>query len=519
MRAVGGTELWMSPSESGLQERAMSLFAAAELGAELDKASFKEQQPELRIGLVNAQTDLKQADFPVLIHLFGDDRLGCDEVIDRLNEWMDPRDLATEVFGPPSEEERERPPMWRFWRVFPPRGRAALLHGSWTLETLAAEARGELDPAELDRRVEHFRRLERMLVEDGALVLKFWLHLPKAEFKRRLKRARKDPEEHFRVEERDARIFETYDDLLPRAEDLLRTTSLAEAPWHVVESTDARHRDVAVARTILESLRSRLDSPPAAPALAAASSAPVVSPGGPGRLAATDLSARLERDEYEERLEQLQSRLSQLSREARGAGLSTVLALEGWDAAGKGGAIRRMTGAMSARDYRVFPVAAPTEEERAQHWLWRFWRRLPRAGRMAIFDRSWYGRVLVERVEGFAAAHEGGRAYDEILDFEEQLVEHGWVLRKFWLHVGEDEQARRFEARAETPYKKYKLTAEDHRNRTRRADYEVAVDEMLARTDWRGAPWTVVAADDKRHARITVLAEVCSALEQGLAER
>jgi polyphosphate kinase 2 (PPK2 family) len=193
--------------------------------------------------------------------------------------------------------------------------------------------------------------------------------------------------------------------------------------------------------------------------------------------------------------------------------------MEGWDAAGKGSAIRRMTRAMDAALYRVIPVAAPTEEEKSRHYLWRFWRDLPRPGKMVIFDRSWYGRVLVERVEGFATEPEWRRAYAEINDFEEQLAEHGIVLRKFWLHISKEEQARRFEERRLTPYKKYKFTEEDERNRAKWDKYTTAVDEMLERTSTDLAPWHIVPANDKRFARIAVLREVCKGLKQGLKRK
>ncbi|MHC5023876.1 MAG: hypothetical protein ACYTGG_08180, partial [Planctomycetota bacterium] len=202
--------------------------------------------------------------------------------------------------------------------------------------------------------------------------------------------------------------------------------------------------------------------------------------------------------------------------QARDAGVTTVLVFEGWDAAGKGGVIRRITGSMSAADYTVVPIAAPTDEERDHHYLWRFWRKLPRAGRMIIFDRSWYGRVLVERVEGFARPDEWRRAYAEINDFEQQLAGRGYVVQKFWLHLDPDEQLRRFESRAKTPYKKYKLTDEDYRNRERWDDYVAAANEMIARTSAREAPWHVIPANDKRWARVETLKILCAALQERL---
>jgi polyphosphate kinase 2 (PPK2 family) len=225
------------------------------------------------------------------------------------------------------------------------------------------------------------------------------------------------------------------------------------------------------------------------------------------------MSQTIPKKKFATELEKYQGRLNRLQRKALAKGVSTIMVFEGWDAAGKGGAIRRVTGALDARSYQVIPIAAPTDEERAQHYLWRFWRHLSRAGRLTIFDRSWYGRVLVERVEGFAAEQEWKRAYSEIGEFEEDLVEYGIVLVKYWVHITQDEQLRRFKEREKADYKQWKLTDEDWRNRAKWADYERAVNEMVERTSTRLAPWTLVEGNDKYFARLKVLKTACDALE------
>jgi len=265
-----------------------------------------------------------------------------------------------------------------------------------------------------------------------------------------------------------------------------------------------------VARAILAALTERLSQAPPAPR------APAVAAAVPDVLSRVDLSSALPREEYQERIEKLQARALRAARELRKQETSTVLVFEGWDAGGKGGCIRRLTWSIDPEDYRLLPIAAPSDEERARHYLWRFWRRMPGPGGIAIFDRSWYGRVLVERVEGFASEAEWRRAYGEINDFEGQLVEHGTVVAKFWLHLDADEQLRRFEARAETDYKKYKLTDEDFRNREKWPRYEEAANEMFARTNTELAPWYLVPANDKRFARVEVLQKVCKAMERAL---
>jgi polyphosphate kinase 2 (PPK2 family) len=301
----------------------------------------------------------------------------------------------------------------------------------------------------------------------------------------------------------------------PVVERLLRRTSAPGAPWTVVESTDERYRNVTVARTVLNAITARLamDAPPGV-----ALPSDAFGPAGDRAtvLSRVDLTATLDRDAYRKRLNRLQARLHRLSLEARERGQTTVLAFEGWDAAGKGGVIRRVVGSLEAGDYRVIPTAAPSEEERRYHYLWRFWRDLPPAGTFVVYDRTWYGRVLVERVEGLAGDAEWQRAYDEINDFEAQLVERGYLVQKFWLHISADEQLARFRARETTPYKQHKITEEDYRNRERWDGYERAVNQMVLRTSSDAAPWYVVPANDKYVARIEVLERVTDGLKRAL---
>ncbi len=492
------------------------MFEAAEVGSEVPKDEYEAQLDQLRIDLVNAQYDLQRAEFPVLVILVGDDRPGVSDAVNRLNEWMDARYVRTHVFGEHTDEERGRPRNWRYWRALPGRGQLAVYTGAWVLGTLGEHLRGDIDDAGLERRLRHMERFERALADDGALVVKLWIHLPKDEFKKRVKKALKAQKSAKKngsagkLDELDVRIYERYDEMVPLAERVLRSTN-SGAAWRIVEGTDARFRDLTVARSILSALQARLsdEAPPPAPAPAPAG------PEAPSVLAGVDLEASLARPQYRKERDALQGRLRQLSRDARRHGVSSVLVFEGWDAAGKGGVIRRLTQAMDVQDYRIVPVAAPSDEELRHHYLWRFWRQLPRAGRLLIFDRSWYGRVLVERVEGLTDEAAWRRAYSEINDFEEQLIEHGMLVAKFWLHVDPEEQLRRFELREQTPYKKYKITAEDYRNRARWEDYESAVSEMVANTSTELVPWRLVSANDKRHARVEVLRAVCD----GLAER
>jgi len=485
------------------------MLEAAEVGQVLSEAAYARQTPGLRVGLINAQYDLSTADFPVIVVLAGDDRVGCNATLNTLHEWMDTRYLETFALRPPSDEELERPRLWRFWRTLPGRGQLGIYFGAWSQQVVADRARREIGEREFARRMAHGALFERTMVADGALVLKFWLHVSKREHKRRLKRAGK---RRPAGDDRDWAIYEHYDRGMPVAERMLRETSAEGSTWHIVESIDARFRDVFVARTMLDAITERLARRGARKrSRVKPRPAPVAKRTV---LAGVDLSAKLPRKRYKTQLARLQTTLARLTRRAALESRTTVLVFEGWDAAGKGGVIRRLTSAIDARDYRVAAVAAPTSEEAAHHYLWRFWRQLPRAGTVLIFDRSWYGRVLVERVEGFARVDEWRRAYDEINDFEQQLVEHGILVRKFWLHLDPETQLERFRAREETPYKKYKITEEDYRNRERWQDYEAAVHDMVVRTDTKDAPWTLVPANDKRTARVEVLRTVCRGLKQ-----
>jgi AMP-polyphosphate phosphotransferase len=480
----------------------------------VSKEAFAAQEPQLRVDLINAQYDLKDADFSVVLLVAGDDRVGMVEVIQLLHEWMDARHLDTHIFEAPTNEELERPRFWRYWSALPPRGKIGVYVGAWPLNVIGEHATGRIDDAGFEQRVAHIRRFEEALVDDGTLVLKFWIHTPRAEMEKRLKQAKKDPKKNWQIEELDWQLHEVFGKATAEVERLLSETHTGPAPWRIVDGRDDRTRDLALISGLLAALRARLAGPPSAVPAAA----DVPAGRYPDLLGQVDLGQVMDEDEYENRLEANQARLARLTRRAREQGQSTVLVFEGWDAAGKGGAIRRITQSMAVRDYRVIPFAAPTEEERARHYLWRFWRHLPRAGHMLILDRSWYGRVLVERVEGFARPDQWQRAYAEIVDFESQLVERGYVVQKFWLHIDADEQLARFKARELTPYKKYKITDEDYRNRERWNDYEAAVNEMVARTSSPGAPWHLIPANDKRFGRIQVLDRVCDALKAALGK-
>ncbi|MEW5729734.1 MAG: polyphosphate:AMP phosphotransferase [Pseudomonadota bacterium] len=504
------------------------MFEAAELGRKVSREEFDALAPGLRTELLELQQTLRTADFPVIIVFAGVDGAGKNETVNLLNEWMDPRWIVTRAYGAPSDEERERPDYWRYWRDLPPKGKVGLFLSSWYHKPLVDRAYDIIGDAEMDERLERIVHFEKTLADEGALILKFWMHLSEKAQKKRLKKLEEDPLTAWQVTETDWKHWEMYDKFAGAAERLIMHTSKGHAPWQIVEGADARYRYAVVLTTIRDAIVKHLATREAQKKVAAEMKAGApkrgkksqqVLVGQPSILSSLDMTQVLEGDDYNRHLQEQRARVATLYRKAKEKGVSTVLVFEGWDAAGKGGTIRRLTNAMNARDYQVIPIAAPTEEERAQHYLWRFWRHLSRAGRFTIFDRSWYGRVLVERVEGFCAEEAWRRAYNEINDFEEQLVESGVVVCKFWLHITAEEQLQRFKSRETIDYKKWKLTEEDWRNREKWDLYEAAINDMVEKTSTRLAPWTLVEANSKNFARVKVMRTVCDALEAALEGR
>jgi polyphosphate:AMP phosphotransferase len=492
------------------------MFESAELGHKIDKATYDAEVPKLREALLEAQIALaKQAKFPVVILIGGVDGAGRGETVNLLNEWMDPRFLQTHGMGEPSDEELDRPMMWRFWRELPPKGRIGIFLGSWYTWPILNRVRGVTKNAELDQSLERAKRLEKMLVDEGAVVLKFWMHLSKEKQQKRLKSLEKDPKARWRVTKRDWEHYTMYDKFNAVNERVIRHTSTADAPWTIVEGYDPRYRSLTVGKIILDVVTKRLKH-------AAKKAADITAPLSMSSLdklnvlKTLDMKQKLDKKKYEAELEKHQGRLAILTRSPKFSKITVVAMFEGNDAAGKGGAVRRITSALDARQYNIIPIAAPTEEERAQPYLWRFWRHVPRRGRLTIFDRSWYGRVLVERVEKFCSESDWMRAYSEINDFESQLARHNIVVVKFWLAITKDEQLRRFKEREKISFKRFKITEEDWRNREKWDAYEHAVCDMVDRTSTEIAPWTLVEANDKYFARIKVLKTLADRIEAAL---
>ncbi len=489
-------------------------------GDTLDTVDPQDPEAEvlaLRGALLDAEFDLAQAKARTLLVLVnGPDGAGKGEVLNRLCEWLDPRSVDVLAYDLTDAEENRRPPGWRYWRDLPRKGRIGLIVGSWYHLALRARALRQTDRDGFARSLRAINEFETMLDREGVTVVKIWLELaPDLSAKRfRAKRDRSSGpgrtlvREWAEVDRRKERMR-----LVEAVGTMVEASADSPQPWVVIDATDPHRRDLEVGRTVLAALRAPV---PRKPRAAKPPAKPRRITTGPSALSWLDLTQKIDKSGYEAALDAAQNRLFDLTQGKAFRKRGLICAFEGNDAAGKGSAIRRLRGALDPREARVIGISAPTEEELAHPYLWRFWRRIPDRGQTVIFDRSWYGRVLVERVEGFAAPDDWRRAYAEINHFERQLTQGGYIVQKFWLAIDPQEQLRRFEARANTQHKRFKITEEDWRNRDKLPAYSVAVEDMLALTMTESAPWTLVAANDKRFARLKVLQTLADRLEKEL---
>ncbi len=500
-------------------------LSAAESDPVLDKKAAKEQIADMRVALLKAQYALRaQARQSVLVVVTGLDGVGKGSCINMLNEWMDPRHVETLAFGAPGPELEGVPPFWRYWRHLPAKGTTGVVFGSWYQRLFEAMAEKKPDEARVMKLAHEIREFETMLTYNGVQIVKLWFHMSKKGQEDRVDALLANPDTSWQVNPIDIEVRKKFDMARSIGALAMTLTHDSYAPWVVIPSADENTRHLCTGQAVLATL-TRAPRPPVT-ASVLASETPFLPQGAVATNPASSQSARilslnqldytvkLKKNEYETLLTQYQAKLARLSRDPRAANFPLILVFEGQDAAGKGGTIRRVTHAIDARQYRAIPIAAPTDEELARPYLWRFWRKLQSRGRVSIFDRSWYGRVLVERVEGFAAEADWRRAYTEINQFEQQLTDYGAVVLKFWLAITKDEQLKRFNERKRSPFKNFKITDEDWRNRKRWDDYIVAADDMFRETSTESSPWHLIASNDKNHARIEVLRTIVEAVEE-----
>jgi polyphosphate:AMP phosphotransferase len=490
-----------------------------DLHLSLDKETYDAQIEVLMKQLRSLQKACWEKKLPVILVLEGWAAAGKGALVKKMVGYIDPRGFAVHPIWPPTTEERSYPFLWRFWQKLPACGQMSFFYHSWYTHVLEDRLFNRVSDAQVPTIMRQINAFERQMVDDGAAISKFWIHLSKKELKGRLKKLEDDELQAWRVRSEDWHQAKNYNEYKTFAEEMVVQTSTGPAPWTLVEGDCQRWARVKVltqmAATITEALdRLHLQSPPLAVTIQNH-----LEPTEPNLLSQVNLSAVLTASEYKEELRKEQTRLGKLQRKIYEQKKSVLVLFEGWDAAGKGGAIKRLTDILDPRSYVVNAFAAPTDEEKAHHYLWRFWRRLPNAGKIGIFDRSWYGRVMVERVEGFATEIEWRRAYQEINEFEENLTSAGYVLIKFWLHISQEEQLKRFTDRQENQFKQYKLTSEDWRNREKWPFYDVAVNQMIQRTSTPTAPWTLIPANDKYYARVKVVETVVEAIRNQVKGR
>ena len=491
-----------------------------DLSKKMSKKEFNTLMRELDAKLGRLQRICKEKRIPVIIAVEGFGAAGKGTMINRLIEPLDPRGFKVYTTQSETENEHYHPFLWRFWNMMPGKGRISILDRSWYRILLNDRFDGKTDAKSLATAADEINSFEKLLTDDHIVLIKFFLVISQKEQKKRLKKLAESKETAWRVTDGDWKRCEHYDEYFRLTDEALQKTDRDNAPWTIIESEDREYAAAKVISTVVKRLEDAIadaDRRAKLPRASVEESAQIFPDAfRASALAGIDLSKTLTKEQYQKQLKELQKKLSRLHGELYQRRIPVVLAFEGWDAGGKGGAIKRLTQALDPRGYEVHPVSAPNDLEKSHHYLWRFWTAVPKAGHIAIFDRSWYGRVMVERLEGFCSEDEWRRAYKEINNMEECWANSGCIVLKFWMQIDKDEQERRFTERQQNPDKQWKITDEDWRNRAKWDQYEVAVDEMLVRTSTTYAPWIIVEANSKYYARIKVLKTVVDAIEQYL---
>ena len=486
-----------------------------DLSKKLNKTEYRPIITDLEIRLAELQRKSWELQIPIIVVFAGWGASGKGTLINRLMLALDPRGFTVYSIKAPNEEESFRPFLWRFWIKTPERGRITIFDRSWYRRVTVERVDKIVSEKNCQLAYNEINAFERQLVDDGVVIVKFFLHISKKEQKKRFDLLFKSPSTSWRVTRDDWKNHDQYHDFVVATEEMIDKTDTDLAPWTIVEAHDRRFATVKVFRTVIDAVERRINKlhnnsnceKPKLQAIQAEDSLVSI-------LNQVDLSKSLTREKYECELKKYQNRIRELEHLVYLKRIPVVIVYQGWDAAGKGGNIKRLVEGMDPRGYEVVPIGPPNDIEKSHHYLWRFWMKIPKAGHFTIFDRSWYGRVLVERIEGFCTEAEWRRAFREIKEMEEHLANFGTIIIKLWLDIDEEEQLRRFKDRELTPHKQWKINGEDWRNREKRDQYQVAVDEMIFRTHTTYAPWTIIEANCKLYARIKVLKTVIKAIEE-----
>lgn len=496
------------------------MLEKVDLSKAMSKEEYKKRLEPLQAKLGMLQRECKDLNIPVMIAFEGFDAAGKGRQIGELIQAMDPRGFEVHAVKQETEDERMHPFLWRFWTKTPANGRIAIYDSSWYRRVLIERFEKTLNKEQLGHAYESIRAFERQLTDGGMVLIKLFLCIDQKEQKKRFKKLLKSEDTAWRVSKPDMKRNEKFDKYQEINEQMLQKTDTDYAPWTLIEATDRRFATIKIYATVVRYMEQAVEKAkqPRQEQGAAQTQVTEDKELQSSPLAQADLSLSYTKEEYKERLDKLQDRIEALHGELYRRRIPVVLAFEGWDAGGKGGAIKRLTQKMDPRGYVVHPTAAPNDIEKAHHYLWRFWQAMPKAGHVTVFDRTWYGRVMVERIEGFCSQTEWRRAYKEINEMESDLANAGAIVIKFWMQIDKDEQERRFKERQENPEKQWKITDEDWRNREKWDQYEDAVNEMLIRTSTPKAPWVIVEGNCKYYARIRVLETVIRAIEEKISK-
>ncbi len=458
------------------------------------------------------QMQIKEHKLPVFVLFEGWGAAGKGSVLGKVILNIDPRFFKVFTMDIPTEEEKRKPFLYRHFVKIPEAGKFCFLDSGWMDEITRECLHEDLSDKDYKKRIDSVKRFERQLTDNGYLVMKFFFHISQKEQQKRLKGLEEDANTSWRVSENDLWQNMHYEKCLKTYDQYLNDTNVSTSPWYIVDAKSKKWAQLQVLETLVSGIDTALQNRSIA--------VPLLQNVFPmekmPKLSEISLDKSLTTEEYKKELSELQAKLRVLHNELYRRKIPVVIAYEGWDAAGKGGNIKRITGALDPRGYEVQPIASPEPHEKARHYLWRFWNRLPKTGHVAIFDRTWYGRVMVERLEGFCSENDWQRAYNEINEFEKELSDWGAIIIKFWVQIDKDVQLQRFTDRQNTPEKQWKITEEDWRNREKWDYYETAVNEMMKKTSTTFAPWHVLESNDKKYARIKALKIVIEEIEKKL---
>lgn len=481
-----------------------------------DDETISQRLEIARSELAKRQMLVKEHKLPVLVVMDGWGAAGKGSVLGRVIKNMDPRFFKCETLTEPTSEDLRKPFLYRYFVKIPKEGQFSFYDGSWMESVTNSLLQGDITKKKYKEYLTGIKRFERQLNDNGYLVVKLFFHIDEKTQKKRLDELESSDVTSWRVSDSDRWQNKHYKKCLDVFDEYIEATNQFVAPWYFVDSSNKKWAELQMTEILVASIDTALKNAEAkreAPILQNTFAMKKMP-----KLADIPLDKTMTDEEYQKELDELQDRLKQLHNEIYHKKIPVIIAYEGWDAAGKGGNIKRIAAALDPRGYEVHPIASPEPAEKARHYLWRFWKRLPKDGHIAIFDRTWYGRVMVERLEGFCSENDWQRAYNEINEFEKELCDWGAVIIKFWVQIDKDTQLERFTDRQNTPEKQWKITDEDWRNREKWDLYEDAVDEMMAKTNTAFAPWHVLESNDKKYARIKALKIVIKSIEKRLEQ-